>query len=65
MPGDGDQFGYSLALSGDGNTLAVGAISEDGAAQQVNGNEHDDSQQSPGRYTSSTGWALRGRSRRT
>ena len=25
VPGDGDQFGYSLALSGDGNTLAVGA----------------------------------------
>jgi hypothetical protein len=48
MPGDGDQFGYSLALSGDGNTLAVGAISEDGAAQQVNGNERDDSQQSAG-----------------
>jgi len=48
VPGDGDQFGYSLALSGDGNTLAVGAISEDGAAQQVNGNERDDSQQSSG-----------------
>jgi len=48
VPGDGDQFGYSLALSGDGNTLAVGAISEDGAAQQVNGNERDDSQQSAG-----------------
>ena len=46
--GDGDQFGYSLALSGDGNTLAVGAISEDSAAQQVNGNERDDSQQSAG-----------------
>ena len=59
MPGDGDQFGYSLALSGDGNTLAVGAISEDGAAQQVNGNEHDDSQQSAGRCMYSTG---RGRS---
>ena len=34
MPGDGDQFGYSLALSGDGNTLAVGAITEDSAAQR-------------------------------
>ena len=30
MPGDGDQFGYSLALSADGDTAAVGAISEDG-----------------------------------
>ena len=28
-PGDGDQFGFSLALSNDGNTLAVGAIGED------------------------------------
>ena len=28
---DGDQFGFSLALSGDGNTLAAGAVSEDGA----------------------------------
>jgi hypothetical protein len=27
--GDGDQFGFSLSLSNDGNTLAVGAIAED------------------------------------
>ena len=27
--GDGDQFGFSLALSDDGNTLAVGAVTED------------------------------------
>ncbi|MBI4888109.1 MAG: integrin [Acidobacteria bacterium] len=47
-PGDGDQFGYSVALSGDGNTLAAGAISEDSAAQDVNGNQQDDSQQSAG-----------------
>jgi hypothetical protein len=46
--GDGDQFGFSLALSGDGNTLAVGAISEDSAAQQINGNQNDDSAQSAG-----------------
>ena len=46
--GDGDQFGFSLALSGDGNTLAVGAISEDSAAQQINGNQKDDSAQSAG-----------------
>ena len=36
-------------LSGDGNTLAVGAISEDSAAQQVNGDQKDDTQQSSGR----------------
>jgi hypothetical protein len=45
---DGDQFGSSLALSGDGNTLAVGAITEDSAATGVNGNAADDSAQSAG-----------------
>lgn len=45
QPGDGDQFGYSLALSGDGGTLAVGAITEDGATSQA---QQDDSQQSAG-----------------
>jgi hypothetical protein len=34
--GDGDQFGYSLALSSDGNTLAVGAITEDSRASGIN-----------------------------
>jgi hypothetical protein len=34
--GDGDQFGYSLALSGDGNTLAVGAITEDSRSSGIN-----------------------------
>jgi hypothetical protein len=57
-PGDGDQFGYSVALSGDGNTLAVGAIAEDSAAQQIDppsrsvggtgADTQDDSQQSAG-----------------
>lgn len=32
----GDQFGWSVALSGDGNTLAVGAPFEDSAAAGVN-----------------------------
>ena len=48
MPGDGDQFGYAVALSGDGNTLSVGAIAEDSAAQQINGNQTDDSQATAG-----------------
>lgn len=48
MPGDGDQFGYSLAVSGDGNTLAVGAIAEDSAAQTINGDQKDDSQATAG-----------------
>jgi hypothetical protein len=34
--GDGDQFGFSIALSGDGNTVAVGAISEDSTASGIN-----------------------------
>ncbi len=46
--GDGDQFGFSIALSGDGSTLAVGAITEDSAAQQINGNQGDDSAASAG-----------------
>jgi hypothetical protein len=40
---EGDQFGYSLALSADGNTLAVGAIGEDSNATGVNGNQADNS----------------------
>jgi len=48
--GDGDQFGFSLALSQDGNTLAVGAISEDSAASGINVNDFqkDNSQISSG-----------------
>jgi hypothetical protein len=34
--GDGDQFGFSLALSADGNTLAAGAPTEDSAASGIN-----------------------------
>jgi hypothetical protein len=40
---DGDQFGYSIALSGDGKTLAAGAIAEDSGATGVNGNGADNS----------------------
>ena len=35
--GDGDQFGYSIALSGD--TLAVGAYREDSNSNGINGDE--------------------------
>ena len=45
---DGDQFGFSLALSGDGSTMAVGATTEDSAAKGINGNQADDSAQSAG-----------------
>ena len=47
-PGDGDQFGYSVAVSDDGSTIAVGAHVEDSAAQTINGNQVDDSVQSSG-----------------
>jgi cysteine-rich repeat protein len=35
----GDQFGYSVELSGDGSTLAVGAVIEDSAATAINGDQ--------------------------
>ena len=38
-----DWFGYSVALSSDGNTLAVGAFEEDSAATGINGNQVDNS----------------------
>ncbi len=40
---DGDNFGASLSLSDDGNTLAVGAFGEDSSALGVNGDETDNS----------------------
>jgi hypothetical protein len=40
-PGQGDWFGVRLALSRDGNTLAVGAQNEDGAARGINGPQND------------------------
>ncbi len=45
---DGDQYGFSLALSGDGNTLAVGAVTEDSSATGINGDQADDSAGSAG-----------------
>ena len=35
----GDQFGYGVALSGDGNTLAVGAVFESSNATGINLNQ--------------------------
>src|SRR6185295_13736281 len=46
--GEGDQFGYSLALSRDGNTLAVGAPLESSSATGINGKQSDDSAFSSG-----------------
>ena len=44
----GDQFGVSVALSGDGNTLAVGAYFEDSNAIGINGNQADNSSSGAG-----------------
>jgi len=51
--GDGDQFGFSLSLSADGSTLAVGAIGEDSGAKGVfssnnPGDQNDNSQPGSG-----------------
>jgi hypothetical protein len=39
----GDEFGYSIDLSDDGNTLVVGAQLEDSSATNINGNQTDNS----------------------
>jgi trimeric autotransporter adhesin len=46
--GDGDQFGFAVHLSADGNTLAVGAIGEDSGAKGMNGNQNDNAQAGAG-----------------
>ena len=43
---EGDQFGFSVAISDDGNTIAVGAHSEDSSG--INGNQNDNSMQLAG-----------------
>lgn len=43
-----DDFGAALALSGDGNTLAVGAIGEKSGATGINGNTADNSKDGVG-----------------
>ena len=45
---EGDQFGYSIALSADGNNLAVGAIGEDSNATGIDGNQADNSMNQSG-----------------
>ena len=46
--GAGDWFGYALALSADGNTLAVGARNEASSATGIGGNQADNSVTSAG-----------------
>jgi hypothetical protein len=46
--GDGDQFGFSLSLSDDGNTVAAGAIAEDSNAMGINGDQTNNAANSAG-----------------
>ena len=47
-PGAADQFGGAISLSGDGVTLAVGAVGEDSSAIGINGDATDNSAQTSG-----------------
>lgn len=57
----GDAFGFDVALSGDGSTLAVGARDEDSAANAINGAEADNGASAAGAayvfFNDGTGWA--------
>ena len=48
QPGDYDVFGLTMSLSGDGNTLAVGAMQEDSAATGIDGDATDNSAENSG-----------------
>ena len=52
-PGQDDWFGVRLALSGDGNTLAVVAPNEDSGARGINGQADNERHWSPAPCTSS------------
>ena len=60
--GAGDRFGFATALSGDGRTLAISAITERSAATGVDGDGSDNSVNSAGAVyvfaRASNGWAL-------
>lgn len=58
--GAGDDFGGCLALSTDGNTLVVGAASEDSGATTIDGDQADDSVTEAGAvyvFVRTTSWA--------
>jgi hypothetical protein len=46
--GSGDSFGRSVAISADGNTLAVGALLEDSRASGINGDQNDNTSRASG-----------------
>lgn len=55
-----DEFGVPLVISGDGNTLAIGAFREDSGATGVNGSQLDESSEDSGAVyvfvRGSSGW---------
>ncbi len=59
--GNGDAFGFSIALSGDGTTLAVGAMGEDSNATGIGGDDTNNGSSSSGAVylfsNSGSGWA--------
>jgi fibronectin type 3 domain-containing protein len=61
--GAGDVFGYAVALSGDGNNLAVGAYGEDSAATGMAATRPPTRPRTPARCTCSPGAAPSGASR--
>ncbi len=46
----GDRFGYAIDLSGDGNTLVVGAALEDGSGRSVNSPKNNDGNRNGAAY---------------
>ncbi len=46
--GDRDEFGFAVSMSGDGNTLIVGASLEDSTATGINGDQLDNSASNSG-----------------
>lgn len=47
-PGSSDRFGATVSLSGDGNTLVVGAPGESSSATGINGDQSEDSAENAG-----------------
>ncbi len=64
-PDEYDLFGGDVALSGDGNTLAVGAIGEDSNATGIDGNQADNGAVDPEPCTCSSATAACGRRKPT
>lgn len=60
-PSTNDKFGRSVAISGNGNVIAIGAETEDSAATGINGNQNDDSATNAGAVyvyvRTADGWA--------